>query len=486
MVDKLRKSFVLGNNAAPSSGWSVGELMEALSSKFAPPSVMSGESEKAIQQSEELLTTPIRFPYGLNPSQLSELLYVEPTHRACCMLKARALMTNSYNFVHVDGRPDPPPDSLRRFFHQLFPSGPEQIIYPCALDFEAVGNAYIEIVRKADERFVGGEGRIGRLVHVPAFTVRRLPAGHPTGCQYVQEYGEQKVYFREFGVPEPRSLPKYNQPRVNELIHVKNIGGQSHSNYWYGLPDIVAALPALLGIQRAMEYISGYLAAKGAPNYFLFLRGAGADESVVDQATLNRYFNEALERGPGRVVVMSLPPDVEDNLRPLSLEANPMEVVRFIHECRDQIARAHGVPLRLLSILEAGQLGGTGEAQAQLEYFKQFVIRPRQNLWAGILYETIVANNPNWADWRIRFGELSIEDTLRTAQADTLRVRFGVQTINEVRAANGYPPVEGGDRAVIIAGGGIPLPIDEIRGSAPGNGGNENENENENENDNED
>lgn len=440
---------------------SASELLEEL---LAFKAEIASQSERAVAEAERGTSTYIPFPFGLDPGQLAELLYVDATHRACCVLKARAILASEWRVVRRDGRVEEPPEALIRRIHEVFPDGLDEVIYPAALDYEAVGNAYLEVIRKPDARYPPGLGPVARVVHVPAFSVRRLPPDHPSGCAYVQIYRGEEVYFREFGQPEPVRLK--DQGPVTEILHIRNLGGLSRNNYWYGIPDIVAALPALYGYRKAQEFLNAHLAARGVPNYLLILTGAGTSPDALDYPTINRYYNEALEKGPGRIVIIPTPPSVEAQLQPLSLGYNPRDVIEYMHECRDTIARVHGIPLRLLSILEAGQLGSTGEAQAQLEFFKRYVVRPRQLLWANVLNRLIFQQNESWKDWTIEFGEVTLEDALRIAQADAFAVRFGFMTPNEARIKRGLAPVPGGDEIILLAGG-EPIRLRDVVGATP-------------------
>ncbi|MDD3493517.1 MAG: phage portal protein, partial [Candidatus Thermoplasmatota archaeon] len=178
---------------------------------------------------------------------------------------------------------------------------------------------------------------------------------------------------------------------------------------------------------------------------------------AFDVGAINRYFNDALQKGPGRVVVMPLEQGIEENLQSINLKAEPRDVVSFINECRDQIARVHGVPLRLLSIAQAASLGSATEAATQIDYFREFVVRPRQVLWETILYQILLSQR--WPEWKIAFRQLTTEDALKMAQADALSVRTGIISPNEARSRRALGPVPGGDEVVFLSAGGQPLPV---------------------------
>lgn len=443
--------FLLGAGAPTVK--SADQILDELSFKAQP-----GQANRVFEEAQEGQLTYIPFPFNLDPSELAALFHADATHHACCTLKARAILANEWRFVRKDNVPDKPPDELVARVREIFPDGIDAVLYPAALDYEVLGNAYLEVIRQPGTRL----GRVVRVTHVPAFSVRRLPPDHPSGCAYVQIYNGLEVYFREYGQAEPLRLP--GQGLVTELIHVRNTGGLSAYTYWYGIPDIVSALRAVYGLRKALDYLVGHLAAKGVPNYLLILEGAGSSPNQIDFPTINRFFNEALEKGPGKIVVIPTPPSIEARLEPLTLGVSTRETIEFIHECRDQIARAHGVPLRLISILEAGQLGSTGEAQAQLELFKRYIVRPRQAIWEGIVTSLITSGEEGWEDWQIRFGEIMLEDVLKQVQADTLAIRHAVMSPNEARLRHGLPPVPGGDELLLLWGG-EPIPLRAVAGS---------------------
>lgn len=426
-------------------------LLEQLTQKAraAEPQSVAGIKEAEEERGFDVVPPPD----GLDFAALATLFHEDPTHHACCVLKARAVAAGGYRVVHRDGRPAEPPADLLDYLNGVFPDGLDAFLYPLALDFEVLGNAYIEVCRKFDGRFRNNLGLIASLHHVPGFTVRILVPGHRTGCAYVQRYQGHQTFFRAFETPEPTSLER--QPVVNELIHVKN---HSPTSYFYGIPDIVAALRAMLGWRLGMEYLNDLLEKKGMPHYMLLLNGGKNFFTEEDQQTLNQYINQLLSVGSGRILAVATPQGVEGELEQLNLNVPADDLLRFVEECRDQVIRVHGVPPRLLAILESGRLGGTAEGQTQIEQFKTFVIRPRQRMWENILTRALLWPRPKWREWRIRLGEFDFEDVVRSMQANTGYLRTGVLTVNEVRAELGKPPVEGGDVPVYLFGG-EPVPV---------------------------
>ena len=123
-------------------------------------------------------------------------------------------------------------------------------------DVHAMGNGYIEVGRTTT-------GEIGYIGHIPASTmrVRRLRDG------YVQIIANKVVYFRNFGAKNVNYIT--DDPRPNEIIHIKEY---SPLNTFYGVPDIMAAMPSLLGDMLASQYNIDYFNNKAVPRYIVTLR----------------------------------------------------------------------------------------------------------------------------------------------------------------------------------------------------------------------
>ena len=125
-------------------------------------------------------------------------------------------------------------------------------------DVHATGNGYIEVGRTTT-------GEIGYIGHIPATTVRvrRMHDG------YVQIIGNKVVYFRNF--KGTNKNPITGDPRPNEIIHIKE---HSPLNTFYGVPDVISALPSLLGDALASQYNIDYFSNKAVPRYIVTLKGA--------------------------------------------------------------------------------------------------------------------------------------------------------------------------------------------------------------------
>jgi len=393
----------------------------------------------------------IPFPDGIDPMSLAELFNMDPTHQACCIIKARAVAAGGFHFEKVDKKGAKTPKELENIFDYAFPEGLLEWLYGLMLDYEAIGNCYFEVVRT-----VTGS-KVKALPPAPAFTIRRVPPNHRTGCHYIQMYSGYQRFFREFETPKPTKIE--GQKLVNEMIHIKKTVPTS---FWYGLPEIMGALQAMYGAKRAMSYLVDMMESKGMPNYLLIFEGARNFILEQDRDTINRYLQQMLQQGGGKLLTIGTPPNSKAHVEKLTMNVPAGDLVSLIKECRDQIARVHQVPPRLLSVIERGSGLGGSEILGDLEQFKRLVLMPRQQMWENVLYRALIHPNKKLRSWRIKFHSMDLEDIRNQMMALTGYVRNGTMTVNEARARIGLEPQPGGDNPVFLSAGGNALPVSDL------------------------
>ena len=395
----------------------------------------------------------ITYPYGMDLSTVAALYDQDPTHRTCCDIKAHAVIANGYRFVRKDGQPKVAPSNMRSLFEALFESGIEDFVVRVGLDFESLGNAYIEVVRDNTGR-VKDPSKLGAVValrHVPAYTMWRLSPGGPNG-DFVQVVGTQKVYFRSFMSVENQNL--------NEIIHLKQY---SPSNYWYGVPPIWSALRSVLANRQLLEDMIDLLESKGVSRYLLIMDGAESFIDTSDEDTINQYVNQLLNESARKFLVIGTPADTKSQVKSLRADIALGDMELFRSTNTTEIARVHGVPLRLIQVVAGGKGGGTGkEDEEEFTLFRRLKLRPRQNMWERLFGQSFLASNSKWAQWKIELNDIDLTDFLKQEQANVAYIRSGVYTINEVRGRLGMTPIkDGGDEPLIVSGG-VPILVSDV------------------------
>jgi PBSX family phage portal protein len=299
-------------------------------------------------------------------------------------------------------------------------------------DVESTGNGYIEVGRTVN-------GDIGYIGHIPSATIRirRLNDG------YMQIIGEKVVYFRNFGATNPN--PATQDPRPNEIIHIKEY---SPLNTFYGLPDIVAAIPSLVGDQLASQYNIDYFENKAVPRYVVTLKGAKLSNEAEDK--MFRFLQTGLKAQSHRTLYIPLPGDTDQNkvefkMEPIENGIQDGSFKEYRKQNRDDILVAHQVPI--------SKLGGTDSAAiaasiAQDRTFKEQVSRPAQGHLNKVISKIIKEKTDIL---ELRFNELTLTDEITQSQILERYVKTQVMMPNEAREAIGLPQHPDGDQPFMMS-----------------------------------
>jgi PBSX family phage portal protein len=296
-------------------------------------------------------------------------------------------------------------------------------------DFYATGNAYIEIGRTVS-------GEIGYVGHIPSTTmrVRRLHDG------FVQIVGNKVTYFRNFGATNQNPITTDGRP--NEIIHIKEY---SPLNTFYGVPDVIAAMPSLLGDMLASQYNIDYFQNKAVPRYVVTLKGAQLSTESEDR--LFRFLQTGLKGQNHRTLYIPLPGDSDTNKVDFKMEAIESGVQEgsfsaYRKQNRDDILVAHQVPLSKLGGSESSAIAAS---LAQDRTFKEQVARPAQRNLEKILNK-IIREKTDILEFK--FNELTLTDEVAQSQILERLVRNKIMVPNEAREVLNLPQMEGGDEPV--------------------------------------
>jgi PBSX family phage portal protein len=299
-------------------------------------------------------------------------------------------------------------------------------------DVQATGNGYIEIGRTV-------AGEIGYVGHIPSTTmrVRRLRDG------FIQIIGQKVVYFRNFGAKN--SNPVTTDTRPNEIIHIKEY---SPLNTFYGVPDIIAALPALVGDQLASQYNIDYFSNKAVPRYVITTKGAKLSPDAEDK--MFRFLQTGLKSQNHRTLYIPLPGDsdtnkVEFKMEPIENGIQEASFKEYSKQNRDNILIAHQVPISKLGGSESASIAS---ALSQDRTFKEQVARPAQSHLAKIVNKIIKEKTDIL---ELKFNELTLTDEVTQSQILERYVKTQVITPNEAREQLDLPQRADGDQPFVLS-----------------------------------
>jgi PBSX family phage portal protein len=299
-------------------------------------------------------------------------------------------------------------------------------------DLQATGNGFLEIGRKVN-------GEIGYVGHIPATTVRvrRLRDG------FVQIIGNKIVYFRNFGAKNAN--PVTSDTRPNEIIHLKQY---SPLNTFYGIPDILAAMPALIGDQLASQYNIDYFENKAVPRYVITVKGAKLSADAEDK--MFRFLQTGLKAQSHRTLYIPLPGDTENNkvefkMEPIENGVQEGSFKEYRKQNRDDILIAHQVPISKLGGSDSAAIAA---ALSQDRTFKEQVSRPAQR-YLEKMVNKIVKEKTDVLE--LKFNELTLTDEIAQSQILERYVKTQVMTPNEAREKLDLPQRSDGDTPFVLS-----------------------------------
>ncbi|AQW80782.1 phage portal protein [Campylobacter pinnipediorum] len=161
----------------------------------------------------------------------------------------------------------------------------------------------------------------------------------------------------------------------------------SPSSRFYGEPDYLPVMLAILTNQEADNY-----------NYAFFKNGARPDLAIIHKnsepseeqiSTYKEFFSDNFKGSLNAHKTLltyanSATGDRDADIRFEKLGGvDDLSFENLKKVSRNEIAAAHGIPPRLLGIMEAGGLGGGGELIGQLQQFNEIEIKPKIELIEG-------------------------------------------------------------------------------------------------------
>jgi PBSX family phage portal protein len=299
-------------------------------------------------------------------------------------------------------------------------------------DYEATGNAYMEIGRKVD-------GSIGYVGHIPSpnMRVRRNRDG------FIQIVNNKIVYFRNYGDRDTAD-PLGKDPRPNEVIHFKKY---TPTNNYYGVSDIIPSLQALAGDEFASKFNLDYFENKAVPRYIVVVKGAKL--SNESQRKLLEFFQTGLKGKNHRSLYIPLPADdgntkVEFKMEPVEAGIQDSSFRNYRKENRDEILMSHRVPVTKVSLGDGVSLAAARDADKN---FREQVTKPTQDYFEKKINKVL----KEFTDmFYLKFNELTLTDADTQSKIDERYLRMQVLVPNEVRAKQGLPALDGGDSPIVL------------------------------------
>ncbi len=206
----------------------------------------------------------------------------------------------------------------------------------------------------------------------------------------------------------------------------------SPSSRYYGEPDYLAAMFQILINKEADAY-----------NFAFFKNGARPDIAIIhendepSEEQINAYkkfFSESFKgSNNAHKTLLAYTNSQGEREAKIRFErlggVEDLSFEKLKRVSRDEIALAHGIPPRLLGIMEAGGLGGGGELIGQLHQFNEIEIKPKIELIEGF-FENIGI--------KVVLKPLDVTNFKDDGEIATQLVERGIISVQEARNILGW------------------------------------------------
>lgn len=362
----------------------------------------------------------------LDPNVLVQLLELNTYHMRACRTKARDAAGLGWRVTPTTedtGDSEDEREQLEQFFRGL--SNPlSNSLSNAQYDYESVGWGALELIRDV-------EGNPVDLVHVPSHTLRM----HKSREKVLQRRGNKKVWFKLAGAGDfhidfrSGGMLDSSAPldrRATEIIWWRNYTQRSD---YYGIPDIVPAIGAILGDVSRRDFNISFFENYGVPAYAVFITGdfdpgdpeidpnTGEEGPTPLERKIEEHFSKLVDE-PHSTLILSIPTTgemgstdekVEVDIKPLSVDVKEASFRLYRQDNRDEVLAAHGVDPYRIGVTETGNLGGT-TARTATEIYKESVTEPRQADLEHLINSIVVVSGFGITRWMFELNELDTSD----------------------------------------------------------------------------
>jgi len=355
-------------------------------------------------------------PPPYNMEYLKELYDFNSTHKFCIFLKTNLCAGLGYRLK------DKIPKSVAAFLkHPNLTTGETwtKFCKKLVLDEELYGRYAIEVVVS---------GKNVALYHIPANEILVVQDG---------DTAKVKSYLQRTKSGKMIPFRKYEFGENNDGHSLLVVDSYSPVSRFYGVPNYVSAIKAILGNDTISTYMLNFFANNARPDYFIIITGCTltAEQrtsietklaSVKGVENAHRLVTLTLGNPDARVEVKEMSKIIDDNFRNTKLDN------------RDEIAQIHGVPPKVLGVSSAGSLGSGSEAIGALMILVKCIITPKQVEFAEIL-NSLLQDLFSYNSEIFLFNTISLINEKDLAIIHKTYIEEGVISANEAREDLGLP-----------------------------------------------
>ena len=303
-----------------------------------PVAIITKQVKKKSLDLEKQKENQYQYPFDIN--ELTSVYTLNPYHSQCIDIKALNILGDGLSDDVMDILDDITPKECA--FTTL---------YNTIKDLQLYGNAYWEIVK------LGASGY--QIFHIPAQTMTKIADG------YKQIVGEKTAEFK-----------------ADQIYHFKY---STPLSTIYGAPDYLSIIPQIRLFEKIYKYNDKFFDNNAIPDMAMLVKGGDMSSNAI--YSIRSFFREKFQgvENAHKLLYLPVKEGMDVEFKKLQADVKDASFQEQLKQAITDIIARHGVPPRLISIVNQGQLGGGGETIGQLEIFYKTMIKPKQRIISGLL-----------------------------------------------------------------------------------------------------
>lgn len=388
---------------------------------------------------------PIALPlYPLN--SVHRFLLSNPWHYACVSAKATATTDLGFTWASDTttkrGVSNTQWKRLMAFEEQVYSTNQQDlsgVLKTGAIDYYSSGNMFFE-VQLTDGNLLDS------IYAVPAVTCFRHPF-LPLVAQIPAKYDGSSLSLANNQFEPSAVLALFmsgidmRTPAIQELIPMRQrtLAGRSEmvleANYicssdpLYGIGDIIAGLPALLGDNAAAQYNLQFFENNAVPRYAVTISGGRVTASVVE--SIGKFLDREIKRQNHRTIVIPLPRGFTAEFKALDSTPNEGSFLNYKKINREEIAAIHKVPPSEIGLWESANKANA--SQQSKNYFTK-VIKPNQAILERMM-NRIIRKHLGITKYTFKFNNVEFTDDQEKATVLETQARAKAAEVNTIKTA---------------------------------------------------
>lgn len=365
-----------------------------------------------------------------------------------------------YTLPLTEGKPESQADldKINAFLDKPnFEDTIEDVWQKFLIDHGRIGYAGIEVVENA-----GGE--VAELWHMNASRIWRHKDKKTGLFADKKEFGPQNpVWFIAFG----KTDAKGDQVHVNKTtgatgeVEFKDRGNEiifrrlyDPLNSFYGAPPVTPAIGDVVVAAGARDYNISFFLNFGMPSMLITLSGEWEDDTEPDEESMIEIIKRQLEamkgKGAHSSIVLQTPTDCELTVEKLNVEMKEGSFRLIKADVAEDVMVAYGMPPYRIGKAKTGALAGN-VADEMLRTYISAVVEPGQVMIEKMMNQVFV-QGLGVENYTLKLKDLELWDEKAQAEINSIKIRTGQNTPNQLRREKGESEYIGGSSYFMEAG----------------------------------